>query len=518
VDTADFDKCAPKMAFSQQAEACIAYCIHNRRKPKGEPIATATTADALKSRADIPRMLLLALSATLIYALVDTVLNRLAFSEGWMIFWPLNGVTIAVLLRRPLRDWAPILTGVAFGTGLGECFDGNSIVLELWLRCVSILEVFICAWLLPSFSDLQGWLSRRYLFLRFCAAIVLGPGISGLLAAAVFRHLQHQHFLAAFNSWATADALGIAALLPISLAVGSSELKALFKHSQVFKTVGVLIVMLAVTTLVFYVTRFPLLFLLYPTLLIVEAVLAFAGSAIALPLVCTVGVYFTMHGRGPFGLWPVDMPIPRGVALQVFLGFNLVALLPASILLMERRKMAIKLTETNERLSVLAAMDGLTGIANRRSLDERFADEWKRAIRVHSPLSLLMIDLDHFKDFNDLYGHDAGDRCLKTIAETLREHVRRPQDLAGRFGGEEFAILLPHTPLADAFELAERVRQSIFDMAIRHERSPHARVTVSIGCAATIPAAGADPKELLRVADAALYQAKKVGRNNVATP
>ena len=87
--------------------------------------------------------------------------------------------------------------------------------------------------------------------------------------------------------------------------------------------------------------------------------------------------------------------------------------------------MSVRLTETNERLSILAATDGLTGIANRRSLDERFANEWKRAIRVQTPLSLLMIDLDHFKDFNDLYGHDAGDRCLKTVAETL-PRVRSP--------------------------------------------------------------------------------------------
>ncbi len=458
----------------------------------------------------------LAFFAMIIYAIVDTCLNRLAFSEGWMIFWPLNGVTIAFLMRRPLRDWTPFLVGVAIGMGIGECLDGNPLALELWLRCFSVLEVFICAWLLPSFSNLESWLSRRYLFLRFCAAIILGPGISGLLAAAAFTHLQHQHFLTALNNWATADALGIAAMLPISLAVGSQELRSLFKYRRLIKTLGILVALFTVTTLVFYVTRFPLLFLLYPMLLIVEALLAFAGSAIALPIVCINAVYLTMHGHGPFGSWPADMPIPRNVALQVFLGFNLVALFPASILLMERRKMAARLTETNERLSILAAVDGLTGIANRRSLDERFADEWKRAIRVHSPISLLMIDLDHFKDFNDLYGHDAGDRCLKTVAETLREYVRRPQDLAGRFGGEEFAILLPHTPASDAFDLAERVREAVFNLQIRHDRSPHSRVTVSVGCSAAIPVAGAEPIELLRAADAALYQAKKVGRNKVA--
>ena len=428
----------------------------------------------------------------------------------------MNGVTVAVLLRRSTRDWAPILCGVAIGTGFGECLDGNSVYLELWLRCFSVLEVFLCAWLLPTFWNLEAWLSRRYIFIRFCAAILVGPGVSGVLAAIVFERMQHQHFLFAFNSWATADGLGIAAMLPLALASQSKEMKSLFKRQQLPKTVAVLMLMLVVTTLVFSVTRFSLLFLLYPVLLIVEAALAFAGSAISLPIVCIAAVYLTMHGRGPFGSWPGNIPIPRDVALQVFLGFNLLALFPASILLMERKKMALKLTETNERLSILASMDGLTGIGNRRALDERFADEWKRAMRVQSPLSFLMIDLDHFKGYNDLYGHDEGDQCLKTVAETLREYVRRPQDLAGRFGGEEFAILLPHTSLNDAFDLAERVRQAVFNLAVRHAGSPHERVTVSIGCAAAVPAPGMVATELLRAADAALYRAKEEGRNRVA--
>lgn len=476
-------------------------------------MTAGNTPEPMAVRIDFAKLCLYAL---VIYAVIDTILNKLAFSQGWMIFWPLNGVTIAVLLRRPTREWSPILLGVAVGTGIGECLDGNSLSLELWLRPISILEVFICAWLLPGYSGLEKWLGRRYLFLRFCTAIILGPGLSGLLAAAVFQRMEHQHFLTALNSWATADALGIAAMLPLSLAFGSSELKSLVSRQQLPRSVSLLVVMLTVTTIVFYVTRFPLLFLLYPMLLVVEAMLAFAGSAIAVPVVCTAAVYLTMHGDGPFGSWPADMPIPRDVALQVFLGFNLVALFPASILLMERRRMAVKLTDTNERLSILAAMDGLTGIANRRSLDERFADEWKRAMRVQTPLSLLMIDLDHFKDFNDLYGHDSGDHCLRTVAETLRTYVRRPQDLAGRFGGEEFAILLPHTPLEDAIDFAERVRGAIYDLAIHHNRSPHSRVTVSIGCSAAIPVQGSHSAELLRAADNALYRAKKAGRNQVA--
>lgn len=482
----------------------------------GELTPTMTAGNASRVVAVRESAFRLTLLALVLYAFVDVGLNQLAFSNGWTVFWPLNGVTIAILIRRKTSDWGPILLGAAIGTGIGECLDGNSLALELWLRCFSVLEIFICAWLLPTFRNLEEWLGRRYIFIRVCAGLFLGPFISGVLAALVFHFYQHQRFLSAFNDWATADALGIIAMLPISLCVGSPEMKKLFQKQQLPKTASVLALTLFVTWLVFSVTRFPLLFLLYPTLLIVEGVLAFAGASIALPMVCISAVYLTVHGHGPFGVWPLGMPIPGGAALQMFLGFNLLALFPASVLLMERRKMAFNLSETNARLRVLASVDGLTGIANRRSLDERFVDEWKRAQRVQTPLSLLMIDLDHFKDFNDLYGHHAGDRCLQTVAETLREYVRRPQDMAGRFGGEEFAILLPHTPVDDAFDLAERVRKAVFDLAIVHEKSPHLRVTVSVGCSAAIPSAGNDRLELLRTADAALYRAKEAGRNVVA--
>jgi diguanylate cyclase (GGDEF)-like protein len=175
--------------------------------------------------------------------------------------------------------------------------------------------------------------------------------------------------------------------------------------------------------------------------------------------------------------------------------------------------MAEELRDTNVQLSALASIDGLTGIANRRALDARFAQVWRWAIRVQAPVALLMIDLDHFKQFNDLYGHHAGDQCLQTVAGVLTGHARRPQDLVARFGGEEFAVLLSHTTSDGARKLAEEIRAAVIELAINHQMSPWGLVTISIGCAAGTPSRGGDLFDLLQLADRALYCAKETGRN-----
>jgi diguanylate cyclase (GGDEF)-like protein len=457
----------------------------------------------------------LAFVFALIYFCVDFALNRFAFSAGWTIFWPLNGVTIALLLRRRRRDWPAMLIGVAVGTGVAEYLDDNPLVSEIWQRVISLDEVLISAWLLPPYETLDRWLRTPFIFPRFVAALVLGPGISGVMAAILFHQIQNQPYLVGFNNWATADALGIAATMPLTLSLRSPEMLSLFQGRMMVKTFSVIAFALGITTLIFSVSRYPLLFLLYPLLLFVDSLLAFPGAALVVAGMCLIAVYCTTNGWGPFGSWPTDLKIPRDVALQIYLGFHMVALFPASLLFMERKRMAEKLRSSNAQLQMLASLDGLTGIPNRRSLDSRFEMEWKRAFRSQTPLALLMIDLDHFKQFNDLHGHHAGDQCLQAVAAALSSRIRRPEDFVARYGGEEFAILLPHTELDGACGLAEDLRRTVLDLGIEHRGSPSERVTISIGCSACKPARGQVQLELLQSADAALYHAKQAGRNRV---
>ena len=174
-----------------------------------------------------------------------------------------------------------------------------------------------------------------------------------------------------------------------------------------------------------------------------------------------------------------------------------------------------QLEEANHKLATLSATDGLTGLANRRRFDEVLASEWSRATRSQQPLAVIMIDVDHFKKYNDCYGHQAGDECLKTIACVLQEGTRRVSDLAARYGGEEFSVVLPNTETEVAHSIAEAMRQAIETLNMPHEQSPLGKVTVSIGVALKSIGYGSDADGLVRAADEALYSAKDKGRNCV---
>lgn len=182
-----------------------------------------------------------------------------------------------------------------------------------------------------------------------------------------------------------------------------------------------------------------------------------------------------------------------------------------SLVLMTRR-----LDEANRELLRLSSVDGLTGIFNRRQFDESLLREWSRAGRCSASLSLLMCDVDFFKQFNDLYGHQAGDECLKEVARVLQSRVRRPADLLARYGGEEFSVILPDTDAEGAFKVAEAMREGVAQLGLGHGGSQEGKVSISIGLAAVVPKPGGVTAEaLLAAADSALYRAKKNGRNRV---
>jgi diguanylate cyclase (GGDEF)-like protein len=172
------------------------------------------------------------------------------------------------------------------------------------------------------------------------------------------------------------------------------------------------------------------------------------------------------------------------------------------------------LEQANRKLAEMAITDSLTGIANRRHFDEMLSVQWNRARRLGQPLVLLLLDVDHFKKYNDHFGHPAGDDCLRRVAKVLQRHARHPDDVAARYGGEEFALV----SLASAEQgrqLAEAIRQAIAAEAIAHSGSPYGQVTISVGVATAMAADPVTPGELLTRADQALYRAKDGGRNRI---
>ena len=181
-----------------------------------------------------------------------------------------------------------------------------------------------------------------------------------------------------------------------------------------------------------------------------------------------------------------------------------------------RVKTHMELKQHRDLLETLSTLDALTGIPNRRRLDNFLEMEWMRAIRDQSIISLIIIDIDHFKAYNDRYGHTAGDLCLKKVAKVLTNSLKRPSDLVARFGGEEFVTVLPDTEAKGAIFLAELMRKEVEALGIPHETSPISdHVTISLGGASMIPARDSSPDGLLECADKQLYEAKKSGRNQL---
>ena len=202
-----------------------------------------------------------------------------------------------------------------------------------------------------------------------------------------------------------------------------------------------------------------------------------------------------------------------------------------------RVKTHLTLKQRTDELHRMASLDSLTGIANRRAFDAALDMEWRRACRSKSPLSLLLLDVDYFKRFNDHYGHQAGDDCLRMVASALKANLRRPGEMAARYGGEEFAVILPACDQAVALKLAEKLRESIVALRLPHAASDVSDViTISIGVASltlecvvsskehpgwagpcpTVENCRADTVALIADADQGLYEAKKAGRNRVA--
>lgn len=184
--------------------------------------------------------------------------------------------------------------------------------------------------------------------------------------------------------------------------------------------------------------------------------------------------------------------------------------------ILQRQRVEAALRKANEKLRCLAMVDGLTDIANRRFFDEELSREWQRMIRAGAPLSMILGDIDYFKRYNDSYGHQAGDDCLKQVAKAIESAAKRATDVVARYGGEEFVVLIPNTDTDDALKNAQAIQRAIRELAIPHVGSDaNEYVTMSLGVTSMIPKADIEPSRIVAVTDKALYEAKEQGRNRI---
>lgn len=445
------------------------------------------------------------------YYLAIAALYAVAFNEGWAIFWPVNGFTVAWLLGRPRRDWPVIMAGVFIGTLLIELDGSHSFAQRLIERVLSTIEVVYVAWQLPKFTTLDDWLAQPGLVTRITQSLLIGPGVTGIFGAITYHHFEGIGYLEGFSWWALADAIGLAAMIPFAFALVSPQTWRLFRPDRLLRTLRLLVPAFVAVVLIFSISRYPLLFLLYPVLLLVDQRLGFSASAITVAWICLVSVYTTTNDLGPFASLSEPAYL-KSLYLQIFLGFHILILFPVSVLFLERSLAQRRLIEAHDSMARLATLDPLTGISNRRTLDVAFGLETRRAVIENSTLGFVMIDIDHFKIYNDTLGHPAGDRCIVEVAAIIGTQARKGIDVVARYGGEEFAILVPQCSRQQVDRLAESIVRAVAERCLSHPTME--RVTVSVGAAA-LPGSALNryPDLLLELADKALYQAKKSGRN-----
>jgi len=595
-----------------------------------------------RGRLWLPGLAVLALGLAFL-SITASLLNLQSWRSGGITtLWPSNGFLTGALLCVRRRHW-PAYLAVGFVVDLGINLSlATPSWIAVYLAACNMIEATLAAALLFRTIAPHPDLTQRKQLARFLLyGVVVAPAIASALATLVFgrqgRHIMpHLH---AFQWWFTADALGMAVMVPLYL---SFVRRKPFLGRSWLEILGIFSLLSVTAAAVFWQNRAPLLFILLLCLLVIGVRLGLAGSTLGLLAVSIIGAYFTTAGRGPLALMPGASLTARDLTLQAFIAFSVLMLYILEVLRAESNRLQEGLRESEARfrllavssrdaillvnleakvvyaspavtemlgwapeeafglsyreafhpedisvaesvfqdaregrhpgmfqfrclkkdgsylwmeaslrlyrdpsaneapgfvvvirdislrkaaeeelqrafrmVETLASVDGLTGIANRRRFDEVLQSEWRRAQRDCTACSLLLMDVDHFKNYNDIYGHIPGDRCLRQMAEVAAQVLQRPADLVARYGGEEFAVILPDTTYGGAIAIAEQIRLTVERLRIPHEGNPHGVVTVSVGCATQMPGVGSDLSELLKAADSALYVAKSLGRNRV---
>ena len=450
--------------------------------------------------------------------------------------WWANAVLLAVVLLSPRRQrWPLIVAGFTGNVVAHLAFHdpvSQVVLLSICDTGEATFAVLAVQWGMTTEPEPLARrrtheergvdLTNRGRLLRFVLfGVLLGPLIFASLAGVILHFLVDADMVTALR-WFPPSALGMAIVTPLLLGLARQETKALFAPQRIVKTLGYL-GLLAITTLgIFSRGQFPLLFLIFPPLMFLVVELGVGGGALGACVVAAIGSIYTVAGHGLLARGQASTLEQRILILQMFLATAVLSVDVVGLVLGDLKRSALveeaarmSLSDALDTLEGVARVDATTRIANRRRLDEVLEEEWQRAMRQGTTISILLLDVDHFKSYNDHYGHLAGDECLRLVAEVVGGALRRSGDVVARFGGEEFAIVLPNTDADGATERAEQIRLAVRSAAIAHSGTEEGILTVSIGSATAAPQREEPATILLAAADHALYKAKRGGRDRV---
>jgi diguanylate cyclase (GGDEF)-like protein len=438
-------------------------------------------------------------------------------SEGVATIWFTNGILFAIVVTRPRSVWVRYFLIGFLADTFADVIYGDPLRLSIGIAVANSVEVITSCLILTRWFGHPFNLSKRRPLLGFLGVAVIGATAitSALGASWTLLFVKAGPWLTLFRTWYLGDILGMAIIAPLVFILHRPGFFSMLHSRQLAKTLMLIAVPAIATTLVFNHNTDPLIFFIFPALLLVVFRLGFPGTVLAIFVVACISIGFTVEGRGPLMLIVSSTMLHRIVVEQIFLAVALFTTFPVAALLEERKALELSLQKSEHRYRELANADALTGLGNRRGFDEQLDAEWRRAIRAHESMAILLMDVDLFKSYNDIYGHIGGDECLRSIASVIAGSLHRISDRASRFGGEEFAVILPNTELPGALIVAENIRQAVAAMNLPHPHNPYGHQTISIGVAAAIPTQEESALSLLTQSDHALYRAKDQGRNRV---
>ncbi len=431
--------------------------------------------------------------------------------SGWAICTPQNGVVLALLLMTRRKLWPWIVLGYVAALSQGEKAipsGPHPTALEVF---GNLAEVGIAAFTLPPFRNLKQWLQERRLLPAFLFyAMILGPLLMALTVARQAPGTVGSVADASLNFWARvrivalAEALGIALATSVVLVLLNSETYKLFRIRALPQTLALFAISGSSAWLVFQAGSTPLLLLIPVAILVIIAFRLGLRAAVLATALSTVAV----------AIWVLQFHGPAA-APQTYFALAILVILPLSVTLASKHYTEVRLHDAQHELDKLKSLDRLTGVPNRKRFDLVLDREWQRATRDPKPVALLMVDVDDFDSYNQHYGPQAGDDCLRLVAARMSDQPHRAYDLISRYEGGKFTVLLPGASGEAVERIAEEFRAEIAAQEWPHELSPFERVTVSVGWAAMVPTDHSNPDALIAAADTALRLARENGKNRV---
>ena len=473
---------------------------------------------SLRPSSDSWIRLLVTFLILLLFSYLGIALSRQ--SQGVATLWFTNGILFAIVILRPREVWLRYFLIGFLADTLADILWGDPLHLSIGVALANSVEIISSTLLLTHWFGSPFNLSKRRPLVAFLGVAVIGAtAISSALGASwTLLFVPAGPWWQLFRTWYLGDILGMAIIAPLVFILQRPGFFAILHPSQLARTLLYLTVPTIATLLVFTHNRDPLIFFVFPALLLVVFRLGFPGAVLTIFLMAVISIRLTITGHGPLMLITGAPMLHRIVVVQIFLAVALFTAFPVAALLEEREALKLSLQKSEARYRSLANIDSLTGLANRRAFDQQLEIAWQQALRDQQPVALLLIDVDRFKSYNDIYGHLGGDDCLRLIAREIAVTLAPRSGAASRFGGEEFAIILPNTRLELAYTIAEDVRRAVESLRVSHPGGAWEGIqTISVGVAVTIPVPGEPSLSLLQACDHALYAAKDHGRNRVET-